>query len=233
MGKLAQKLIKKTQEDYNILAEHFSYSRGYIWPDMKVFEKEVFPGAKVLDVGCGHGRLFEMLRDNRIDYLGLDFSESLLVEAKKRYPQAEFRVADITQENTWQKLKNKFDFVFCVALFHHLPTLKIRKKVIDYFCQALRPEGKVFITVWNLWNKKNFKHHFSSPSIKLKWQLKDIKAIYVPYSLSRGGGETRTIYRFLHAFTLGELKNLFQDRFLVEKCWSSGKNLCLVSKKKI
>jgi len=234
MEEITKKILKKTKRNYNIIASHFSYSRGGIWPDLKILGKEVSPRAKVLDIGCGNGRVYELLKDKNVKYLGIDFSKNLIQKAKKRYPKAKFELGDITIKKTWKGLKNKFDFVFCIALLHHLPSRNLRQVVVKQIWQALKQEGKVFATVWNLWQKKYFKYHFSARSLELKWQLKDLKALYVPYTLSQSRGKTITISRFFHLFTLKELKKLFQkDHFFIEKSWSSGRNFCLVGKKKV
>lgn len=237
---MAQKLIKQTKANYNILASHFSYTRGTIWPELKEFSKQVTPGSKVLDLGCGNGRVFAVLKEKNIDYLGFDFSEKLVSEAKKRHPQAKFKVADITQKQTWQGLENKFDFIFCIAVFHHLPTKELQQELVKNIKKALKHNGHLYITVWNLWQPKYLKYHFSLQSLKLKWRLKNLKALYVPYKLSpsrkRRQPCTRRgvrVNRFVHAFTLKELKKLFEENeFFSEEAFSSGKNLCLVAKKK-
>ena len=229
MGSFAQKLIQETQENYNILAAHFSYTRSSIWSDLKIFTPEIKPKAKILDIGCGNGRVFGLFKNKNVDYLGIDFSKNLINEAEKRYPQAKFKIGDITVKKTWQNFKNKFDFVFCVAVLHHLPTQQLKKELTQQIWQALKPNGKAFIAVWNLWQKKYLKHHFSIKSLKLKWQLKNISALYIPYKYNQA-----IINRFLHRFTLKELNNLFLGaNFTVEKSWSSGKNLCLEAKKQV
>lgn len=229
MNQFVQKLIEKTQENYNILAPHFSYTRSKPWPELKVLVGKIPSKTKILDIGCGNGRLLELFKDKKIDYLGIDFSHQLICEAKRRYPKASFKVADITQKTTWENLKVKFDFIFCIAVLHHLPTQKLRKGVVEQICQALKPDGKTFITVWNLWQKKYLKHHLSFQSLKLKWQLKDIKVLYFPYKYGQ-----LVVSRFLYPFTLQELSNLFpKNKFIVEKSWSSGKNFSLVEKRRV
>lgn len=54
--------------------------------------------SSVLDVGCGTGYFFEFLRKNRIAgeraprYLGVDCAPEMIAAARKKYPDAEFRV---------------------------------------------------------------------------------------------------------------------------------------------
>lgn len=52
----------------------------------------------VLDVGCGFGRIGELvwrLRPDISRYVGLDISEDQLAAARRRVPAGEFRIADV------------------------------------------------------------------------------------------------------------------------------------------
>ena len=80
-------IISKTREDYNLIAKHFSNTRYDVWLELKQFEKYVKPGQKVLDWGCGNGRLLLMLREKGIKYFGLDQSDELIKIAKEKYKQ--------------------------------------------------------------------------------------------------------------------------------------------------
>ena len=228
MKKFVQKIISQTKANYNIIAPHFSFTREKIWPELIAFCQEIPSKLKVLDLGCGNGRLYKLLKTKEVDYLGIDFSKNLVKEAKKRHPQAKFKIADITAKKTWKNL-GKFDLVFCIAVLHHLPTKALRKWVVKQVYQVLKPNAKVFVTVWNLRQKRYLKYHFSIDSLKLKWQLRDIGNVYIPYKFN-----SITVNRFLHAFNLKELVNLFEESgFEIEKSWSSGRNLCVVGKKKV
>ena len=173
MKKFVQKIISQTKANYNIIAPHFSFTREKIWPELIAFCQEIPSKLKVLDLGCGNGRLYKLLKTKEVDYLGIDFSKNLVKEAKKRHPQAKFKIADITAKKTWKNL-GKFDLVFCIAVLHHLPTKALRKWVVKQVYQVLKPNAKVFVTVWNLRQKRYLKYHFSIDSLKLKWQLRDI-----------------------------------------------------------
>ncbi len=47
---------------------------------------EIVDGQKVLDLGCGNGRLLNVLQNKNIDYIGVDNSENLLLNAQNAYP---------------------------------------------------------------------------------------------------------------------------------------------------
>lgn len=49
----------------------------------------LFKDKKVLDVGCGYGRLSDIFED----YKGIDFSDGMIELARQKYPNKNFQVA--------------------------------------------------------------------------------------------------------------------------------------------
>ena len=70
--------------DYNSFAGQFSQTREYLWDDIKPLIKYIKENDKVLDIGCGNGRLYHVLKEKQIIYTGLDLSEELIKIAKDR-----------------------------------------------------------------------------------------------------------------------------------------------------
>ena len=70
--------------------------------------------SSVLDVGCGTGVMFELIRDLglNIDYLGIDVTENFLEVAKSLYPEDRHRFRRMSLYET-KKLRRKFDAVIC------------------------------------------------------------------------------------------------------------------------
>jgi len=66
----------------------------------------------ILDVGCGYGDFYPLLRQKNIKhYIGIDISKDCIEEAKKKYPEGEFYLADILG------FKGKFDYILGSGLF--------------------------------------------------------------------------------------------------------------------
>ncbi len=68
-----------------------------LYPSEKVFLPRVlFPGAKVLDVGCASGGFFKIMHslEPAIDYTGIDIAEPSIESARQKYPEARFLVTD-------------------------------------------------------------------------------------------------------------------------------------------
>ena len=89
----AKKLIELNQNSYSQIAKVFSDSRNFPWQEIEnVVRKYVKPCDKILDLGCGNGRLLKSLEKlKNFSYTGLDNCSSLIEKA-----QAIFLSSDIS-----------------------------------------------------------------------------------------------------------------------------------------
>lgn len=195
----AEYLLKKTKEDYDLIAEDFSRTRYSAWPEFNLFSKYLNEGDKILDLGCGNGRLLDFFKDKNIIYTGTDNSEKLMEIARKRNPEANFLITD-SLSLPFQD--NCFDKVFCIAVLHHIPSVNFRKQFIKEAQRVLRPGGILIVTVWNLWSRRDtFKKIIKFSILKvLKKTRLDFKDIFVPWQ--------NKIDRYVHCFTKKELNKL-------------------------
>lgn len=67
---------------------------------------------RVLEIGCGVGRLIED------GYYGIDLTPGMLEIAKKRKPKGNYKLCD---GRTIPHKDKYFDSVYCVLLFQHIP----------------------------------------------------------------------------------------------------------------
>ncbi len=167
---------------------------------------------KVLDLGCGNGRLLTGIKVE-VEYLGVDFSKTLLQEAKKLHPKKQFVEADITSSEFWKSLGSKtFDAIFCVATLHHLPKSDQHLKVLKGIEKHLSKKGFAYISVWNLWQKKYLKYH-----LDLKTKIRNPRWVYVPF-MNRW-------QRFCFAFNKAYLASLINKTNLkIEKIFYADKD---------
>jgi len=214
--KYAQFLLKKTIKDYNLLAGEFSRTRQFIW-DVEPLSKYVLDGDKVLDLGCGNGRLLKVFK-KQIDYFGLDASEKLIEIAKKEYPKNKFKVGDIL---SLPFPDNFFDKVFVIRTLHHVPSKKLRLQALKEVRRVLKPSGTLILTVWNVWGSKykiNLLRTIKYGFLKIigRSQL-DFGDAFIPWWKL---GEK--ISRYFHFFTKRELKSLVEEsNFKTQEIWSS------------
>lgn len=233
------------QKTYNRIAKKFSKTRHYSWPEFEDFLKYIPKNAKVLDIGCGNGRLYDFLKKQtayNIQYTGIDFSEDLLNQAKKLHPEGKFIYMDM---NSLKDLQEKnFDIIFFIASFHHLSSQKERLHVLSEVKQKLKKDGKICMTNWNLFQKKYFKYFikniimfFSALFTKNKhsyvWN-----DVFIPFN---NNGEV--LQRYYHAFTDREISHLLKkasfqiiesmsyNKKIRQKFWWKGKNISHVIKK--
>lgn len=85
---------------------------GIVWDHHKKVINELIPkDAKVLDAGCGYGRVSELFdKDN---YIGVDFAPAFIKKAKELYPDKKFIIGKI--DNLPFK-KHQFDWALCISV---------------------------------------------------------------------------------------------------------------------
>lgn len=143
--KKAKIIMKKLQKDYNLVASSFASTRDRLWPEMKVLFDYAKKGERVLDVGCGNGRFSKYLSGT--EYVGVDFSEKMIEEAEKRFPEKNFKVANIL---SLPFQDNYFDKVYGIAVIHQIPSYEYRLKALLEIKRVLKPGGYLFLTVWDI-----------------------------------------------------------------------------------
>jgi len=227
---IAAKILNETEVGYDLISGKFSATRKHFWRGMEWIGEYVQDGDKVLDFGCGNGRLIELFTDKKIEYTGVDVSEKLIELAKQKYPSENVKFQKISGQGSLAFSADNFNTIYSIAVFHHLPGRESREGTVREIFRVLRPGGRVIITVWNLWQKKYIKNLLSNWLSKLRGRSNlDRKDCYISFTDNNG----QVFQRFHHAFTKRELKNLFVEAgFEVEKCETiDGRNLVLVGHK--
>ena len=201
--------IQQVKDHYNAIGNHFSQTRKKrMWAEILPFLKNIKPGMKVLDVGCGNGRLIPELNHQKISYTGIDFSQKLLDFALQRFPKRRFLLKDITNIDDWYRL-GMYDAVFCLGVLHHIPDRKRQHDVLQQMFLHTKPGGFMVISVWNLWQFRFWKYHFEQ--LKKKLNYGNVSYLWVPYSVSDGQKTVKRINRFCKAFFPGELLALVKQ----------------------
>jgi 2-polyprenyl-3-methyl-5-hydroxy-6-metoxy-1,4-benzoquinol methylase len=98
-------------------------------------------GKTVLEFGCGIGKIAEELVPLGLEYAGIDISERALKDAKKRRPDGDFILADITT----YKADKQFDIVLTSAVLCHMVDPLHWRAVLTNMADALRPDGALIL----------------------------------------------------------------------------------------
>jgi len=184
-----------------------------VWPEMELLVKKyVQSGDRVLDIGCGNGRLVKLLSE--VDYLGIDGSKNLIIKALKyknikTKQKIEFKQIDmLALDNLEEK---DFNIVFMFASFNHIPSEELRLKILDDIKNLLKLNGLLIMTNWNMWQvgvKKNiWNYKIRKLNIKVENENLDFKDIITTWQNGAGDKQGELYYR---AFTKWELKRLFK-----------------------
>lgn len=226
----ADKILVETEAGYDLISGKFSATRKHFWRGLEFIGDYIKDGDKILDFGCGNGRLLELFEGKKINYTGVDVSEKLIEIAKNKYPDENIKFQKITSQASLALPDNYFNAVYSIAVFHHLPSRDLRKEIVKEIYRTLKPGGRVVVTAWNLWQKKYFQNLLSNWLGKLKGESNlDWNDGYISFTDNQG----RVFQRYHHAFTKGELRRIFAEAgFEVEKCeMIGGRNLLLIGRK--
>jgi SAM-dependent methyltransferase len=106
------------------------------------------PGAMILDLCCGQGRHSVRLAQSGYRVFGLDYSETLLSEARRVAAEAgvdvHFAQGDM-REIPWRE---RFDAVINLfTAFGYFAEESQNQRVLDGICRALKPGGKFLIEI--------------------------------------------------------------------------------------
>lgn len=229
MNQFKLKIIQSTVSGYDKIALKFHNTRLSFFGDLKFVKKYVKQGSKILDFGCGNGRLAGFLADKDCQYLGLDVSKKLIEIAKENHSGKNTAFLKIDPFSKLETLYGSFDLVFSIAVFHHFPDYEYRLKRALELQKTLKKDGLIVVSVWNLWQKKYFleilKEMLRKISGKSKVGFCDVFISFKENDFS--------FQRYHHAFTLFELKRLFKKAGFVElESLNTGKNLVFIGKKK-
>lgn len=241
-----QKILEQTKGFYNEIASDFSDTRGHWWRGFGDFARYVKPGDKVLDIGCGNGRMAEIFADSKIEYLGIDNSEELIKIARERFkgkPWVKFEVGDIldfippptkgrlggvgrsfskkTANHPLPLLGKEGDYnlVLLIAVLHHLPNRHLRIQALKNIHDILQPGGRLVMVNWNLWQVFGWKKKFRYYPYLFNW-LEKIRlggwGISDAFVPWKSGG--RNTKRYIHSFTKGETRRMLrQAGFIIEE----------------
>lgn len=237
---IVNKILQETEAGYDLMAEKFSETRKFFWRGLEFIKDYVKEGDKVLDFGCGNGRLLELfsstvqpLKFSKVEplkYFGVDISQKLINLAKSKYSGENIKFQKTSSSTRLTFPDNYFNAVYSIAVFHHLPGKESREFWAKELYRVMQSGGHIVITVWNLYQRKYLKNIIKNWIDKISGRSNlDWNDCYINFKNNEG----RIFSRYHHAFTKRELKKLFLDAgFTIEECKIvDERNIILIAKK--
>ncbi|HVH71877.1 MAG TPA: class I SAM-dependent methyltransferase, partial [Candidatus Dormibacteraeota bacterium] len=141
-------------------AAEYDAKHAFVYEKAKGLVELLAPkaGERILDLGCGTGALTAEIAARGAEVLGIDRSEEMIAQARKKFPALRFKVMDARDlrfstgggGNQGKAGGNKlpghdketdagFDAVFSNAVLHWIPEAD---EVIEGVAQALKPGGR-------------------------------------------------------------------------------------------
>jgi SAM-dependent methyltransferase len=174
--------------------------------------------SKIMDLGCGQGRISILLAKAGQRVMGIDLSDYLLKiakrEAAKQKAKAKFLRKDMRKIN----FKNEFDAVICMLTSFGYFGENDNRKVIKKVAESLVGGGKFLLDVGNPeWMAKNMSRHSMrrvgdltveenrSLSSDNKYVINSIKYLYLD------APKSRTVTTKFRQYKIEELKKMLEE----------------------
>ena len=150
------KLLALNRQFYAAFARPFAASRSLSDPALTSILPHIPQRARVLDLGCGNGRLALLLDQERpgATYVGVDAAAELIEVARAQVGRlaattVEFHVADVARPG-WSEAfgETTFDCVVILAVLHHVPSQRLRVQVLRESAHLLEPHGRLILSTW-------------------------------------------------------------------------------------
>lgn len=228
-------LNQLTTDFYKRCADSFSATRSSAWSGWeRVIEhveclRDESP-ARLLDMGCGNLRFESFLEKHRfapLEVWAVDDCPKLVSDR----PDVRFQELDIISSLNQDTLVEDLeapscDIVCTFGLFHHVPSIELRARLLETMVEKTKPNGYVAISLWQFEKDARIcqkarittaKAHELFPSIELDehdWLL--------------DWQQQEDVFRYCHSFTEEETDKLVDciaDRTeLVDRFHADGKN---------
>jgi ubiquinone/menaquinone biosynthesis C-methylase UbiE len=184
---------------YDCIANEFDKTRRTVWNHVALFLDSLEAHSTVLELGCGNGK--NMLYRNDLDFIGIDISkEQVNICNKKKLNCSVSNITNLLFED------NKFDYMICIATYHHLDNDIDRQRCLNEIYRTLKPNGKILITVFSMEQPINSKFKFTKSDE------------YVPWN--------KNVLRYYHIYRKDELeseiKRLNNNFKILSKGWEMG-----------
>lgn len=170
---------QKKQENQYFIPYHWAFKQkskeareyfGYVNIVLDLLGKKI-SNQKILDVGCGDGRISFEVFQKGAEVWGVDYSERAISFAKILSPNVNFEICDIKK---MPFKPNFFDKIILIEVLEHIHPMEI-PFVLRELNRVLKRGGQLVITVPTILTPVQTKHyqHFSKKKIE-----KDLESFF-------------------------------------------------------
>lgn len=132
--------IMNQNEYWNSVAEGKKFTTVL---DVELFSKYVSKDCKILDVGCGYGRILnELAEAGFTDLTGVDSAENMIKSGMREYPNLNL-VANPDGKLPFEQ--NTFDAVILFGVLTCVPDNESQKGLLNDIKKVLKPGGVIYI----------------------------------------------------------------------------------------
>jgi SAM-dependent methyltransferase len=139
---------------YAVVADAFDQTRGSAWLGWQRLLPHL-PSARplrVLDVGCGNGRLglFLCSAGLEVSYTGVDSSPALLQRAQATLAEAKLAALQLIEQDVIEQpiTSGEYDLVGVFGVLHHVPGRANRRAFLRGLAERVAPGGILAYTSW-------------------------------------------------------------------------------------
>lgn len=217
------RLLNQINTDfYATTAIDFDDSRQYFWEGWSkippLLDKQ--ESVRIADIGCGNGRFGEFLLKKTshitLSYTGIDNNKLLLEFANKslkgKIPALHLRHIDIIEQllSDSDFLENQsFQLIVSFGVLHHIPSYKLRLKLIQHLLSKLAPGGVLVLSLWQFMEYQRFQNKVADTNTleSLNISASDLEHNDFILDWQRGS----TAYRYCHYIDSSEQEQLVKD----------------------
>jgi len=162
---------------YNDIAYEFSNTRAYTWKCVKDFANLIkmneILNPFILEIGCGNGKnmdyLERILDDSKNYIIGIDNCENFIEICNKK------NLSVVHSESECMPFKdNIFDYILCIAMFHHLLTAEERDATFKEILRVMKPGAIGILTCWSTTQPENIHFKFNEGINVVPWKGRQI-----------------------------------------------------------
>ncbi len=166
------------QQQWNKIAKKVNFNLEI---NTDIFTEHVPFNARILDFGCGYGRVSKLLWDlGYRNIIRVDSSAKMIERGKREFPELQL---EILEENLIPYPDSSFDALIACAVFTCITSQKIRDRLIRELYRVLKPEGILHMVEFCSEPSKSFTANIGIPMLySTPLELKELACMLEPVS---------------------------------------------------